>query len=82
MKERRNSEGLTVAFRIEIDRMNQDSMAYLLCENLTKSFRRRRVVDQVNIEIRGGEVVGLLGPNGAGKTTIFYMIVGLLRPNE
>jgi lipopolysaccharide export system ATP-binding protein len=38
-------------------------------------------VDRVNIEIRGGEVVGLLGPNGAGKTTIFYMIVGLLQPN-
>jgi lipopolysaccharide export system ATP-binding protein len=38
-------------------------------------------VDGVNIEIRGGEVVGLLGPNGAGKTTIFYMIVGLLQPN-
>jgi len=39
------------------------------------------VVDTVNVEIRGGEVVGLLGPNGAGKTTIFYMIVGLLQPN-
>jgi len=57
-------------------------MAFLFCENLTKSFRRKKVVDRVNIEIRGGEVVGLLGPNGAGKTTIFYMIVGLLRPNE
>jgi lipopolysaccharide export system ATP-binding protein len=57
-------------------------MSHLICENLTKSFRRRKVVDQVDIEIRGGEVVGLLGPNGAGKTTIFYMIVGLLRPNE
>jgi lipopolysaccharide export system ATP-binding protein len=57
-------------------------MSYLLCENLTKSFRHKKVVDRVDIEIRGGEVVGLLGPNGAGKTTIFYMIVGLLRPNE
>jgi lipopolysaccharide export system ATP-binding protein len=57
-------------------------MSYLLCEGLTKSFRRRKVVNRVDIEIRGGEVVGLLGPNGAGKTTIFYMIVGLLRPNE
>ena len=57
-------------------------MSHLMCENLTKSFSRRKVVDRVNIEIRGGEVVGLLGPNGAGKTTIFYMIVGLLRPNE
>jgi lipopolysaccharide export system ATP-binding protein len=56
-------------------------MSHLLCENLIKSFRHKRVVDSVNIEIRGGEVVGLLGPNGAGKTTIFYMIVGLLQPN-
>ena len=56
-------------------------MSHLLCESLTKSFRHKKVVDQVNIEIHGGEVVGLLGPNGAGKTTIFYMIVGLLQPN-
>jgi lipopolysaccharide export system ATP-binding protein len=51
-------------------------------EDLTKSFRRKKVVDRVGLEVRGGEVVGLLGPNGAGKTTIFYMIVGLLRPNQ
>jgi len=56
-------------------------MSHLLCENLAKSFRRKKVVDTVNIEVRGGEVVGLLGPNGAGKTTTFYMIVGLLQPN-
>jgi lipopolysaccharide export system ATP-binding protein len=56
-------------------------MSHLLCEHLTKSFRQRKVVDSVSIEIQGGEVVGLLGPNGAGKTTIFYMIVGLLQPN-
>jgi lipopolysaccharide export system ATP-binding protein len=57
-------------------------MSDLLCESLAKSFRHKKVVDTVNIEIRGGEVVGLLGPNGAGKTTIFYMIVGLLHPNS
>ena len=56
-------------------------MSHLLCEELTKSFRHKKVVDAVNMEVRGGEVVGLLGPNGAGKTTIFYMIVGLLKPN-
>lgn len=56
-------------------------MSHLRCEQLTKSFHRRRVVDQVSLEIQGGEVVGLLGPNGAGKTTIFYMIVGLYKPN-
>jgi len=57
-------------------------MSHLLCENLSKSFRHKKVVDSVDLEIRGGEVVGLLGPNGAGKTTIFYMIVGLLKPNN
>ncbi len=57
-------------------------MTSLYCENLTKAFRQRKVVDGVNLEIQGGEVVGLLGPNGAGKTTIFYMIVGLLQPNS
>jgi lipopolysaccharide export system ATP-binding protein len=56
-------------------------MSYLLCEELSKSFRHKKVVDAVHMEVRGGEVVGLLGPNGAGKTTIFYMIVGLLKPN-
>jgi len=59
----------------------QSGPKHLRCENLTKSFRQKKVVDEVSVEIRGGEVVGLLGPNGAGKTTIFYMIVGLLRPN-
>ncbi len=48
---------------------------------LSKSYRGRRVVDEVNLELRQGEVVGLLGPNGAGKTTTFYMIVGLIAPD-
>ena len=50
--------------------------------DLTKSYNGRIVVDGVNLKIRAGEVVGLLGPNGAGKTTTFYMIVGLIAPNE
>jgi lipopolysaccharide export system ATP-binding protein len=51
-------------------------------EGLTKIYRRRRVVDQVNIAVQQGEIVGLLGPNGAGKTTTFYMMVGLIPPDE
>lgn len=47
-----------------------------------KSYRKRKVVNQVSIEVRQGEVVGLLGPNGAGKTTTFYMVVGLTRPDS
>ena len=49
---------------------------------LTKSYGRRCVVQQVNLEIEQGEVVGLLGPNGAWKTTTFYMMVGLARPDK
>ncbi len=52
----------------------------LVAERLVKSYRRRRVVNQVSLDVHEGEIVGLLGPNGAGKTTTFYMIVGLVRP--
>ncbi len=48
---------------------------------LSKSFKRRRVVDQVSVHVEQGEIVGLLGPNGAGKTTTFYLITGLIRPD-
>ena len=49
---------------------------------LTKSYGPRTVVDDVHLDVRVGEVVGLLGPNGAGKTTTFYMVVGLVKPND
>ena len=61
--------------------MSEPAPAFLRAEGLTKSFGGRRVVDQITIEVRAGEVVGLLGPNGAGKTTSFHMIVGLTRPD-
>jgi lipopolysaccharide export system ATP-binding protein len=54
----------------------------LRAENLVKKYKGRSVVDHVSIEVNQGEIVGLLGPNGAGKTTSFYMIVGLIKPNE
>lgn len=54
----------------------------LLSENLIKTYKDRTVVDRVSVEVNQGEIVGLLGPNGAGKTTTFYMIVGLIKPNE
>jgi len=50
--------------------------------NLVKKYKSRTVVNHVSIEVSQGEIVGLLGPNGAGKTTSFYMIVGLITPNE
>jgi lipopolysaccharide export system ATP-binding protein len=57
-------------------------MLKLQAIELSKSYRGRKVVDDVEVEIGQGEVVGLLGPNGAGKTTTFYMIVGLARPDS
>jgi lipopolysaccharide export system ATP-binding protein len=56
--------------------------AVLRAEGLVKSFRARKVVKGVTVEVEAGEVVGLLGPNGAGKTTIFDMMVGLTQPDE
>ena len=50
--------------------------------NLVKTYKNRTVVNKVSIELNQGEIVGLLGPNGAGKTTTFYMVVGLIKPDE
>ena len=54
----------------------------LRAEHLVKKYKSRTVVNDVSVEVEQGEIVGLLGPNGAGKTTSFYMIVGLIKPNE
>ena len=54
----------------------------LRAEHLVKKYKKRKVVNDVSVKVRQGEIVGLLGPNGAGKTTSFYMIVGLIKPNE
>lgn len=50
--------------------------------NLVKKYRKRAVVNDVTLSVQQGEIVGLLGPNGAGKSTTFYMIVGMIRPND
>jgi lipopolysaccharide export system ATP-binding protein len=60
----------------------QETPRVLRAEDLVKRYRKRTVVRGVSINVRQGEVVGLLGPNGAGKTTTFYMIVGMIPPNE
>jgi lipopolysaccharide export system ATP-binding protein len=54
----------------------------LKAEGLVKKYKNRTVVNNVSLRVEQGEIVGLLGPNGAGKTTSFYMIVGLIKPNE
>jgi len=56
-------------------------MNELSANRLVKIYSGRRVVDEIDLRIQPGEVVGLLGPNGAGKTTTFYMIVGLIHPD-
>jgi len=58
------------------------SASVLEGKNLLKSFKGRRVVNQVTVRVQQGEIVGLLGPNGAGKTTTFYLITGLIRPDD
>src|SRR6185437_14251607 len=60
----------------------QPSTSVLEAIGLVKSYRRRKVVNDVALRLQQGEIVGLLGPNGAGKTTTFYMIVGLIAPQE
>ena len=57
-------------------------MSKLAANHITKKYGKRKVVDDVSIEVSQGEIVGLLGPNGAGKTTSFYTIVGLIKPNS
>ena len=56
--------------------------ALLETRNIVKEYRQRRVVDQINLQVKDSSVVGLLGPNGAGKTTTFYSIVGFVRPTS
>ena len=57
-------------------------MRTLQTAEISKSYSGRKVVDNVSLWVKQGEVVGLLGPNGAGKTTSFYMIVGLISPDS
>lgn len=57
-------------------------MSLLKIENISKTFKKRTVVNGANFDIESGQVVGLLGPNGAGKTTSFYMVVGLIKPDS
>ncbi len=60
----------------------EDNNMLLSAHGLCKSYGERQVVNNVNLEVRAGEIVGLLGPNGAGKTTSFYMVAGLVRPDS
>lgn len=62
-------------------RKTLEDASLLSATGLTKSYKKRVVVDNVDLELRQGEIVGLLGPNGAGKTTSFYMMVGIIRPD-
>ena len=57
-------------------------MSLLRTVGLKKTYHGKYVVNGVSLEVKSGEIVGLLGPNGAGKTTTFYMIVGIIKPDE
>ncbi|MFC1496106.1 LPS export ABC transporter ATP-binding protein [Candidatus Margulisiibacteriota bacterium] len=56
-------------------------MMFIKTDKLVKAYKSHRVVNEISVEVKKGEIVGILGPNGAGKTTTFYMIVGLVRPD-
>lgn len=75
-----------IVFLFDVKQMKTSTgkteMATLRAEKLVKVYGRRRVVNEIDIEVKTGEIVGLLGPNGAGKTTTFYMITGMIRPNQ
>lgn len=62
--------------------LSESESIKLSARNLVKKYKKRKVVNGVNLEVAQGEIVGLLGPNGAGKTTTFYMIVGMIKPNK
>src|ERR1700674_3363070 len=59
-----------------------DGEERLIVDGVKKTFKKRMVVKGVSVNLKRGESVGLLGPNGAGKTTVFYMITGLIKPDE
>lgn len=67
---------------LENPEQTETQVGELVATSLVKIYRRRRVVDGISLTLKRGEIIGLLGPNGAGKTTTFYMIVGLIRPEE
>ena len=78
----REGEGAEGFSSLDASGMKLVVPAQLWGEGLLKSYRKRRVVDDIAISVTQGEIVGLLGPNGAGKTTTFYMLVGLIPPDR
>ncbi|MDI9337575.1 MAG: LPS export ABC transporter ATP-binding protein [Alphaproteobacteria bacterium] len=67
---------------INPSKFNENQKAVIKTDGLYKAYKTRTVVNNVNIEVKQGEIVGLLGPNGAGKTTTFYMVVGMIKPDQ
>lgn len=67
---------------VATEKPTEEQHSVLRAEGLVKRYGKRTVVNNVNINVRQGEIVGLLGPNGAGKTTSFYMVTGLIVPND
>jgi len=67
---------------MNVSNTQKDKQLILRAEHLVKKYKKRTVVNDVTVAVGQGEIVGLLGPNGAGKSTTFYMIVGMIRPND
>src|ERR1700757_1983622 len=79
---RRVARPLVAAEQYLDTRRHAEAAEQLIVEGVKKTFKKRMVVKGVSVNLRRGESVGLLGPNGAGKTTVFYMITGLIRPDQ
>ncbi len=79
------SKGRAIVKQVEMSdptTVRENEERSLGCRGLIKKYGKRRVVDNVSIDVKRGEIVGLLGPNGAGKTTTFYMITGMIKPDK
>jgi len=66
----------------EMSTSNNSTVHTLVAKDLHKAYKKRRVLEGVSMSVSSGDIVGLLGPNGAGKTTCFYMVVGLVKPDQ
>ena len=75
-------KSLPEEIRNELSNVREDFKNQLIITNISKSYKKRNVVNDVSLELNRGEVIGLLGPNGAGKTTCFYIIAGLLKSDS
>ena len=75
-------KNLPEEIRNELGNKQNNIQNQLIISNISKSYKKKNVLDNVSLELNRGEVIGLLGPNGAGKTTCFYIVAGLIKSDS